>query len=169
MLGIVTEEQSFFFVCQFCAFAHKIVRHLIGDGGNGARIVRSPHQFLHTHFVSSFLDCFDGRREGIELVVEEPCDTTALDVDILMASQPDLRHPVGTCHHAEVPDGNFQFGTFLNHLFHLTNLYITISQFDTKNNIMLFHMSEHLHHLVIQELNVQSCSRNLKSFKPLLN
>ena len=85
-----------------------------------------------------------------------------------MASQPDLRHPIGTCHHAEVSDGNLQFGTFLNHLFHLTNLHISISQFDAKNNTMLFHISEHMHHLVIQELNVQSCCRNLKSFKPLL-
>ena len=59
LLGIVAEEQSLLVVCEFLALRHEVVRHLVGDGGDGARIVRAPHQLLPAYSVSSLLDGTD--------------------------------------------------------------------------------------------------------------
>ena len=58
--GILSEETGFLLLGEFAALGDEIIRHPVGDGGDGARIVAAPHQFADTHLVDGFLDGPDG-------------------------------------------------------------------------------------------------------------
>ena len=55
-LGVATEEQGFVFRAQLVRLQDKVVRHAVGDGRDGARIVRTPHQLVHAHQAGRFPD-----------------------------------------------------------------------------------------------------------------
>ena len=66
-------------------------------------------------------------------------------------------------------DGCFQFGTLLNNFLYLSYLCVAVSQFYAENDVVLFHITKHLKHLVIEELLRQSGSGNFQPTEALLD
>ena len=141
--GIFSQEKALLAFRQLGRLHHKIVRHLISDSRNRTRIIRTPHQLFHSDQFRRLTNRPYRSLKRIELVIEKPGDSAGFNPDIGMARQTDLFFPTGTCHHAKMPDSNFQPGALLDNFLHLRDLRSSIRQIDGKHDAFLFHIAEH--------------------------
>ncbi len=145
--GIFTQEQFFFLLTQQISLLYPVERLSIGNRGDGARIVRSPHQFLHPHFIGSLTYCLHSRRERVIFIIEQPSYPTTFNIYVWVMRQLNLFHPVLPRHHAKVANNDFQFGKSSDNILHFIELYRSVSQFHGKHHTPLFHQTVHLHKL----------------------